>query len=170
MKCSQTKMTVLLPYKKRDSLISLLYAEETPRQWLGSLTRSKKSWLETWRQDLVNRHPCFLPPAAPKTKADIHPHQWLPPMLLTGASPAAQHCIWTPLLALAKPLPCLENDAPTPSMASVETPQNAPNSASPWGPMVGSAEARRARLAPVAVWKGSGGDPAVGRHPSVGEE
>lgn len=163
-------MTVLLPYKKRDSLVSLLYAEETPRQWLGILTRNKKSWLETWRQDLANRHPCFLPPAAPKTKADIHPHQWLPPMLLTGASPAAQHCIWTPRSPWPSPCHAWKMMHQPPRWPQWKHPKTPQNSASPSGPLVGLAEARRARLAPVAVWKGLGRDPAVGRHPSVGEK
>lgn len=39
---SKPEMTMLSPYKKTASLISLIYAKETPGQWPGTLTRNKK--------------------------------------------------------------------------------------------------------------------------------
>lgn len=123
---SKPKMTVLSPYKKTASLISLIYAEETPGQWPGTLIRNKKKSTRNAKADLANRHPCFLPPAAPENKADIHLCWRPPPVLPIGTSPAARHCTWATTCPAEMPTPRLPRDAPAASMASVETPRNAP--------------------------------------------
>lgn len=87
---SKIKMTVLSPYKKTAGLIYLIYAKETPRHWPGTLTRNKNA-TQNPKADLASRHPCFLPPAAPQNKADIHPCQQPSPVFPMGRSPAAQH-------------------------------------------------------------------------------
>lgn len=103
MKNSKTKMTVLSPYKKTSSLVSLIYAEKTHRQWPVTLTRNKKSQLETWRQTSLTDIPISCLQQLPKTKQIFVPHWRPPPTLPISAPPAAQHCNWAATWAATCP-------------------------------------------------------------------
>lgn len=137
---SKIKMTVLSPYKKTAGLIYLIYAKETPRHRPGTLTRNKNA-TQNPKADLASRHPCFLPPAAPQNKADIHPCQQPSLMFPMGRSPAAQYHTLAPTCHGQGP-PRMARDAPSP-WSQWENPEMSPNGTSSSGPLAGLAGAPR---------------------------
>lgn len=78
---NKPKMIVLYPYKKTGCLVSLIYAEDTPGHWHGTLTRNKKYRLKTQRQTSLTDIPVSCLQQLPKTKP-----------IFIAASSRPRHC------------------------------------------------------------------------------